>query len=286
MTPPPDVVAAGVVVWRPGHEVLLVHRPRYDDWSFPKGKLDPDEAAPVAAVREVHEETGLGVRLGPPLPDQEYAVGAGHKVVHYWVGWVVGDDDVSGYEPNHEIDAVAWVPLDEARDRLTYRRDRETLEAACEWRKPTRALVVLRHGKARSRKSWDGDDRDRTLEQLGEEQAHRLASLLGVWDVAHVVTSSSARCLQTVTPYAEAARRKVRTTGALSEEDATEAAVGEVVTGLLGKRRGAVLCTHRPVLPTVLDAAGVRPESLEPGGFVVVHHRNGLAATAELWPAP
>ena len=286
MTPPPDVLAAGVVVWRPGHEVLLVHRPRYDDWSFPKGKLDPGEAAPVAAVREVREETGIDVRLGPPLPHQEYAVGAGHKVVHYWVGWAVGDDDVSGYEPNHEIDAVAWVPLDEARDRLTYRRDRETLEAAGAWRKPTRALVVLRHGKARSRKSWDGDDRDRTLEQLGEEQARQLAPLLGVWDVAHVVTSSSARCVQTVTPYADAARRKVRTTAALSEEDATEAAVGEVVTGLLGKRRGAVLCTHRPVLPTVLDAAGVRPESLEPGGFVVVHHRSGRAVTAELWPAP
>jgi 8-oxo-dGTP diphosphatase len=280
------VLAAGVVVWRPGREVLLVHRPRYDDWSFPKGKLDPGEAAPVAAVREVREETGIDVRLGPPLPHQEYAVGAGHKVVHYWVGWAVGGDDVSGYEPNHEIDAVAWVPLDEARDRLTYRRDRETLEAAGAWRKPTRALVVLRHGKARSRKSWDGDDRDRTLEQLGEEQARRLAPLLGVWDVAHVVTSSSARCVQTVTPYADAARRRVRTTAALSEEDATESAVGEVVTGLLGKRRGAVLCTHRPVLPTVLDAAGVRPESLEPGGFVVVHHRSGRAVTAELWPAP
>jgi len=286
VTPPPDGVAAGVVVWRPGREVLLVHRPRYDDWSFPKGKLDPDETAPVAAVREVREETGLDVRLGPPLPDQEYAVGAGHKVVHYWVGWAADDDDVSGYPPNHEVDAVAWVPLDEARGRLSYRRDRETLEAACEWRRPTRALVVLRHGKARSRKSWDGDDRDRTLDELGEEQARRLAPLLGVWDVAHVVTSSSARCVQTVTPYARAAGRKVRTSDALSEEDATDAAVEEVVTGLLGKRRGAVLCTHRPVLPTVLDAAGVRPEPLEPGGFVVVHHRDGRAVTAELWTAP
>ena len=286
MTPPPDVVAAGVVVWRPGHEVLLVHRPRYDDWSFPKGKLDPDEAAPVAAVREVLEETGVDVRLGPPLPAQEYAVGAGRKVVHYWVGWAVDDDDVSGYAPNHEVDAVRWVTHDEALTRLTYRHDRETLAAALEWRRPTRALVVLRHGKACSRKAWDGDDRERPLDELGHEQSHRLVPLLAAWDVAGVVTSSSARCVQTVTPYADAVGRKVRATDALSEEDATDAAVAEIVAELLGKRRGSVLCTHRPVLPAVLDAAGVRRESLEPGGFVVVHHRKGRAVTAELWPAP
>ena len=114
MAEPPDVVAAGVVVWRPGREVLLVHRPRYDDWSFPKGKLDPGEPAPVAAVREVWEETGVQVRLGLALPDQRYAVPSGHKVVHYWVGWATGDDDVSDYRPNHEIDAVAWGPYHEA----------------------------------------------------------------------------------------------------------------------------------------------------------------------------
>ena len=67
-----DVVAAGAVVFRPGRQVLLVHRQRYDDWSFPKGKLDPGEHATTAAVREVGEETGLHVRLGPPLPEQRY----------------------------------------------------------------------------------------------------------------------------------------------------------------------------------------------------------------------
>jgi 8-oxo-dGTP diphosphatase len=281
-----DVVAAGVVVWRPGREVLLVHRPRYDDWSFPKGKLDPGEAAPVGAVREVLEETGLGVRLGPPLPDQVYAVAAGRKVVHYWVGWAIDHDDVSGYVPNHEIDAVAWVPHDEAVGRLTYRHDRETLASAWAGRKRTQALVVLRHAKAYPRKSWTSDDRDRPLAQLGLDQAQRLVPLLAAWGVTRVVTSSSARCVQTVTPYAEATGRRVRTTAALSEEDATDDAVGEIVSGLVGKRSSAVLCTHRPVLPAVLAAAGVREESLDPGGFVVVHHRKGRAVCAELWPAP
>ena len=97
MAQPPDVVAAGAVVWRKGREVLLVHRPRYDDWSFPKGKLDRGERAAVAAVREVEEVTGLRVRLGRPLEDQVYPTGRGRKRVHYWVGRVVGDDDVAGY---------------------------------------------------------------------------------------------------------------------------------------------------------------------------------------------
>jgi len=286
MPPMPDVVAAGVVVWRPGREVLLVHRPRYDDWSFPKGKLDPGEAAPVAAVREVREETGVHVRLGPPLPHQSYAVGAGRKEVHYWVGWAVDDDDVSSYEPNHEIDDVAWVPADKAARRLTYQRDRDVLAEARRWRRKTRPLIVLRHAKASSRKAWEGDDRRRPLETVGLEQAERLVPLLGAWGVTRVVTSSSTRCVQTVTPYADAAGRKVRTTDALTEEQASGTAVEQVVQSLLGRREPSVLCTHRPVLPAVLEAAGVRPEPLEPGGFVVVHHRKGEAVVAEQWPAP
>jgi 8-oxo-(d)GTP phosphatase len=281
-----DVTAAGVVAWRPGREVLLVHRPRYDDWSFPKGKLDPGETAPAAAVREVQEETGVRVRLGPPLPEQTYAVVAGRKVVHYWVGWPLGDHDVSGYRPNAEIDAVAWVPHEEALERLTYRHDRQTLAAAVPVRRPTRALVVLRHGKAVARSSWDRDDRERPLAALGLAQAQRLVPLLEAWDAHRVVTSSSTRCVQTVEPYAEANGRRVRGTDALSEEDATDGTVDRIVSGLLERRRGAVLCTHRPVLPDVLRAVGVRPEPVDPGGFVVVHHRHGRTVAAELWPAP
>ena len=232
------------------------------------------------------EETGVRVRLGPPLPDQTYEVGAGRKVVHYWVGWAVSDHDVSDYRPNHEIDAVEWVPLAEAEKRLTYRRDREILAVAVPLRKRTRALVVLRHAKALPRKSWDGDDRERPLDQRGHEQAQQLVPLLEAWGVSRVVTSSSARCVQTVAPHADSTGRKVRATDALSEEDATDAGVAEVVSRLLGRREGAVLCTHRPVLPTVFEAVGVRAETLEPGGFVVVHHRKGEPVVAELWPGP
>ena len=118
------------MVFRPGKRVLLVHRPRYDDWSFPKGKLDPGEHVTGAAVREVAEETGLHVRLGVPLAPQRYPVTGGRtKQVSYWVSRAVGDDDVSRYRANDEIDAVEWVPYDEAMDRLTYDYDRPLLKA-------------------------------------------------------------------------------------------------------------------------------------------------------------
>ena len=110
------VVSAGAVVTRKDkadkREVLLVHRPKYDDWSFPKGKQDDGEHVTATAVREVLEETGVEIRLGRPLRPQLYAVSGGRqKKVHYWVGHVLGDDDVSGYEVNDEIDDVGWFRL-------------------------------------------------------------------------------------------------------------------------------------------------------------------------------
>ena len=159
----PDILAAGVVVFRPGREVLLVHRPKYDDWSFPKGKLDRGEHPTAAAVREVAEETGVHVRLGPRLPSQRYPVARRMKTVHYWTGRVVGDDDVTAYRPNDEIDAVAWVPVDEASARLSYDYDRETLAAALRVRHRTHAVVVLRHAQARSRSAWHGDRKSTRL---------------------------------------------------------------------------------------------------------------------------
>ncbi len=186
-----DVVAAGVVAFGPGRRVLLVHRPAYDDWSFPKGKLDPGEHAAVAAVREVAEETGVHVRLGRPLGSQRYPVAGRGKTVHYWVGWPVGDHDVSGYLVNDEIDEVVWVATDEAGEWLTYERDRETLAEATRARKKTRALVTLRHGKARSRKSWSAKrpDTERPLVSLGHHQAQRLVALLAAYDVTRLASS-------------------------------------------------------------------------------------------------
>jgi 8-oxo-dGTP diphosphatase len=278
------IVAAGAVVVRKGPEVLLVHRPKYDDWSFAKGKVDPGEHVTAAAVREVAEETGLDVRLGPPLPLQQYLVGNGAlrtKVVHYWVARVAGDDDVSTYSPNAEIDAVIWVPLDKAPEMMTYERDHDILEAMTRVCKKSHPLVVLRHGKAESRKAWNGDDRERPLTDEGEIQSEQVVPVLAAYDVHRVISSSSRRCWTTVSPYADVADLDVEVTDDLSEEDASPKSVASLVRRILERSEPTVVCTHRPVLPHVYDALGLRDPELEAGEMLVVHHRHGRVVAVE-----
>ena len=133
----PEVCAAGGLVWRAtvladeqgetrdGVEIVLVHRPSYDDWSFPKGKLDKRESFEDAAVREVAEETGLVCELGRELPSTRYVDGKGRlKLVRYWAMHVVG---VEPWAANEEIDRRRWVTFDEAEAMLTYEHDRVLL---------------------------------------------------------------------------------------------------------------------------------------------------------------
>jgi len=121
------VRAGGGVVWRDGpegRELLLVHRPRYDDWSFPKGKLDRDESYLEGAVREVNEETGLEVEVGPELSPARYIDGEGRpKKVRYWAMAVVG----GAFEENHEVDEIRWFPLDQVAAQLSYHHDIDVL---------------------------------------------------------------------------------------------------------------------------------------------------------------
>jgi 8-oxo-dGTP diphosphatase len=133
-----EVRAAGGVVWRrarrpalhrAAHEVLLVHRPRYDDWSFPKGKLDGDEGDEDAAYREVLEETGLRCRLGASLGEVCYVDRRGRaKVVRYWLMEPEPRPSSGGFVPNAEVDEVRWLEPAAAARLLTYRHDRDLLE--------------------------------------------------------------------------------------------------------------------------------------------------------------
>ncbi len=124
------VRAAGGAVWRRSPdgalEVVLVHRPRYNDWSLPKGKVDPGETDEQAAIREVREEASVDARIGPELPTTTYVDRSGkQKRVRYWAMTVAGGDPAG----DNEVDQAVWVPLDEARARLSYPRDVAVLDA-------------------------------------------------------------------------------------------------------------------------------------------------------------
>jgi 8-oxo-dGTP pyrophosphatase MutT (NUDIX family)/phosphohistidine phosphatase SixA len=283
--PAPDVVAAGAVVTRKGlegREVLLVHRPKYDDWSFPKGKQDPGEHVAATAVREVLEETGVEIRLGVPLRPQLYTVSGGRaKTVHYWVGHVVGDDDVSSYVINDEVDDLGWFSAASAAERLTYLDDIDLLEQFRQRRRTTSTLIVVRHAKAHKRGTWDGPDPKRPLSEVGEQQAQALVPLLRSYGVSRVLTSSSTRCVQTVRPYAEDQVLPVVEVDELSEELFDKQAADLFLSELLSTPGPSVLCSHRPVLPELFALLGIDEEPLSPAELVVYHHRKGKLVATE-----
>lgn len=284
--------AAGAVCWRIHHktlQVMLIHRPDYQDWSWPKGKLDPGEHFQAAAVREVQEETGLDIVLGIPLPTARYRIpDVSDKTVRYWAARV--PDSVHPKPPRpKEVDRTDWVTVEEADRRLTRRGDRAQLQglvdAHTEDRLDTWPLLILRHGHARPRIGWGKDDASRPLVSAGLAQSRDLATLLPVWGPVKILSSPWARCVRTVSTYADVAAVRIRAKGKLSEEGNRRDPRGTaaLVTKQLGKGKAVLICTHRPVLGTVLGAlaghssAGMSrllPHSdpfLAPGELLIAH---------------
>lgn len=264
------VLAAGAVVWRKHKgevEVLLVHRPSYDDWAWPKGKLERGETLPACAVREVEEETGVRVILGQPLPTVRYRLKDGRrKENHYWAA-TVADDDVPGARarpavkraPTREVDEVRWVPARKAAQLLTYPHDRDALftllDDLAEEQLATHIFLLVRHARAKKRDAYTGKEKDRPLTaKQGRRQADRLVALLSAYGVDTLVSSPWQRCTATLTPYLEESGLQLATAKVLSERgheknpDGTRRLVKEIV----GTGRVA-LCSHRPVLPTILS---------------------------------
>lgn len=275
------VLAAGVVVTRPGDhgpEVVVVHRGLRQDWSLPKGKIDPGEHTLVAAVRECDEETGIVPVLGPPLPRQEYIALGRPKVVDYWAARVGRDE---GFAPDEEVDEVCWLSEEEAVARLTYPHDAELVRLACSI-PDTSPLILLRHAKAVKRSDFTGgDDARRPLSGQGRSQSKALIPLLAAYGIEAVHSSDATRCLETVRRYAKSIDTPIEPEHDLSEAGFAERPkrAAKRMRTLLCDPRPLVVCSHRPVMPTLVEAiAGMRitgPVDLDPrmppGGFLVVH---------------
>ena len=282
------VQAAGVVVFHPDmnpdRHFLAVHRPHRADWSLPKGKVDFGEPLPCAAVRECDEETGYRVSLAARLPSLRYEAAGQDKRVDYWIGRVRDDE---GFAPDEEVDEIRWVPVSDADSFLTYPDDARIVRTAASAPETT-PLIVLRHAKAMKRADYDGkSDADRPLSGRGRSEAKLLAEVLDAFGITTIYSSPFKRCLSTVSRYAKSIDADVALEPAVSEvghasaPTRTESRIRELVD----VREPLVICTHRPVMPTVVSALaaglGLEPAALKdepewdtrlaPGGMLVIH---------------
>lgn len=294
------VYAAGAVLWRPGDaepdggdvEVAIIHRPRYDDWSLPKGKVDPGEAAPVAAVREVREETGQCAVLGRRLDTVRYPIEQGVKKVYYWSARATGGEFV----PGDEVDQLLWLPVAEAMQRLNYTQDRKVLRHFSKKPADTHTVLVVRHGTAGRKSRFSGDDAKRPLDKRGRAQAEALVPQLLAFGASQVHAADRVRCHQTVQPLAEELDVPVHNETTLTEEAYAKnpKRARHRMLEIAGEPGTPVVCTQGKVIPDLIawwcDRDGVRPDksrnhkgstwvlSLSAGRLVAADHIGGALA--------
>jgi len=251
-----QILAAGCLVTRQGErgiEVLLVHRPRYHDWSLPKGKADVGEHLTRTAVREVQEETSVTVALRRPLPPRRYDVDGVRKVVHYWRADVVAEGQ---FVANAEVDEIRWLAIDDATALVTHPDDAALVKLAND--AAGTPFIVLRHGTAVKRVDWPGDDVDRPLDEHGVVQSEALVARLAAYGVQRVHTSAARRCVDSVRPYSLAAGVPLAAEPALTEAgfraepEPAFARAGGILADAWREQEATVLCGHRPYLPDLV----------------------------------
>jgi 8-oxo-dGTP pyrophosphatase MutT (NUDIX family)/phosphohistidine phosphatase SixA len=253
------ILAAGGVLWRPvpaGPEICLVHRPRYDDWSLPKGKLNAREHPLRAGVREVQEETGVRPVVGRRLGTQHYTLGEDSKSVEYW-SMTPAD---GAFVASNEVDSLRWVSPAVAASVLSYDRDRELVAAFAAAPVPTAMVLLVRHAKAGSRSSWQGEDRLRPLDSTGRRQAQGLRRSLRWFGPTAVRSADPLRCVQTVAPLAEDLGLAVGREPALSEEVYEKDPAGGLDRVLAAAAAGGVtvLISQGGVIPDLLGTLAAR----------------------------
>ncbi|PZS26547.1 MAG: NUDIX hydrolase [Pseudonocardiales bacterium] len=250
----PTVAAAGGVVWRGRHgdlEVALVHRPRYDDWTFPKGKLKDGESELAAAVREVHEELGAIVAVSRRVGRVRYQHEGAKKSVAYWAMRYLAGDFVA----NDEVDGIEWLALEKAARRLTYPIDLPALADFAALPVPDAVILLVRHAKAGKRSEWRGDDRLRPLDPAGTQQAQELAELLRRFAPQRVISADLTRCVQTVEPLATSLGFDVQLDLAFSDASyaATPTATETALLSLAKPGTVTVVCSQGSTIPALID---------------------------------
>jgi 8-oxo-(d)GTP phosphatase len=296
--------AAGGVLWRsdaiapPGEEIVevaLIHRPRYDDWSFPKGKIASGESEVDGAIREVLEETGYHARLGRPLGETRYLKDQDGlvrpKVVRWWAMQASG----GAFSVTREVDELRWLTLGEAGDLLTRELDRTLLERFVHGPAPTRTVLLVRHASAERRRGWEGDDRDRPLDDCGWEQADELVRLLAHFDPTRILSADYLRCQQTMRPLAQSLGLPIEDEPLLSEASypGHEGAAVDLLRTLGHPHEATVASSQGPVIADLVsrlaeddDVDLPSPPGSEKGGTWALTFREDRLADAEYFAAP
>jgi len=277
------ISAAGAVVWRKHKdnftEVAIIHRPKYDDWSFPKGKLEVGESLIACAHREVLEETNLQTEFGPHLGQVEYFTPDGLKKVTYWSAKVIAEKP---FRANTEVDQLKWIPITKVIEVLTNETDKEIFDKFVKVKFNSKPFILLRHAKAITRDEWQGEDDDRPLSSSGQNQAMRLLSTYQVFNIDQIHSSDAVRCYDTVKSMAKGLDIKLEVSSKLSEstykKDKEKAF--DYVSELIKEDKSILICSHNPILPKMLNKLTKKSEieadedKLSPAdGWVI--HRSG-----------
>lgn len=292
---PISVHAAGAVLWQPDPEsgeplIALIHRPRYNDWTLPKGKVDAGETEPVTAVREILEETGQRAHLGRRLSRITYPIPSGTKVVHYWAARGLGGT----FKPSREVDEMSWLPVADAAHRLTYPHDRDVLSRFTAQPADTQTLLIVRHGTAGRKARYKGDDRKRPLDRKGRAQAKSLVSQLLAFGASTVFAADRTRCVQTIEPLARKLGVPITVETTLTEEAYADdpKAAHERIMEIAALGGTPAVCSQGKVIPYLIDwwceRDGVKPDKSRnrKGSTWVLSLSQGRLVAADHMPSP
>ena len=280
----PLIQAAGAVLWRKSDtsqlEIAVIHRPRYDDWSLPKGKVESGESHISAGYREIQEETGYESTFGPEIGTVVYKLEGAPKEVRYWAAAAT----VKTGTPNpQEVDEVLWLEPKKAKEKLSNKDDRAIVDFFLEFGVDTFPIILLRHAKALKRTEWDGDDGDRPLEHRGQLQAKRLLPIYLPYGISEVHTSDALRCIETIDLMTRLIEKTAIFSADLSEYGYAKdkEAPLDYVQDLMDRGISAIVCSHNPIIPKVVKKLVGKKyfksmdRELEPAQAIVLHCRAG-----------